>query len=419
MAKRMLSYGSSGEDVKELQKALNNAGYSLDVDGKFGTKTQTAVKSYQKSKGLSVDGIVGNNTWTSLAGSTKSNTNDKNQAVSTGNALSIKSTVEKNRPTYQKSESVISAEKNLGDWEQNKPESYNSKYSQEIENVLNSILNREKFTYNINADPLYNQYREQYVNNGKKAMFDTIANASALTGGYANSYAVSAGNQSYNNYLNNLNEIALDLYDRAYSAYQDEGKIDLEKLGILTELDKSGYEKYSDVLNDYYKNGEYLLKKVSDMSESEYERFLDEVKSFEDDREYNYQKYLDEIDKQQFYDELNFSKDKFRQELEFKKAEAERDQKNKDRSYNLSVSKSNSSGGSGSKNKTTSTTNTTNTQATIMPKTYQQFVYLTGNSGILTEREFYAKPNSKKEYGSYENYIKEMFYKYGNTSNKE
>ena len=416
MAKRMLSYGSSGEDVKELQKALNDAGYSLDVDGKFGTKTQTAVKSYQKSKGLSVDGIVGNNTWTSLAGSTKSNTNDKNQAVSTSNALSIKSPVEKNRPTYQKSESVISAEKNLGDWEQNKPESYNSKYSQEIENVLNSILNREKFTYNINADPLYNQYREQYVNNGKKAMFDTIANASALTGGYANSYAVSAGNQSYNNYLNNLNEIALDLYDRAYFAYQDEGKIDLEKLGILTELDKSGYEKYSDVLNDYYKNGEYLLKKVSDMSESEYERFLDEVKSFEDDREYNYQKYLDEIDKQQFYDELNFSKDKFRQELEFKKAEAERDQKNKDRSYNLSVSKSNSSGGSGSKNKTTSTTNT---QATIMPKTYQQFVYLTGNSGILTEREFYAKPNSKKEYGSYENYIKEMFYKYGNTSNKE
>lgn len=102
--------------------------------------------------------------------------------------------------------------------------------------------------------------------------------------------------------------------------------------------------------------------------------------------------------------------------MEFKKAEAERDQKNKDRSYNLSVSKRNLSGESGSKNKTTGTTNT---QATIMPKTYQQFVYLTGNSGILTEREFYAKPSSKKEYGSYENYIKQMFYKYGNTSNKE
>ena len=49
-----------------------------------------------------------------------------------------------------------------------------------------------------------------------------------------------------------------------------------------------------------------------------------------------------------------------------------------------------------------------------MPKTYQQFVYLTGNSGILTESEFYSKQNAKKEYGSYENYIKEMYYKYSN-----
>lgn len=412
----MLSYGSSGEDVKELQKALNNAGYTLDVDGKFGTKTQTAVKSYQKSKGLAVDGIVGNNTWTSLSGGAISNIVNKNQAISTGNAEQVKQPVEKNRPVYQKSESVLSTEKSLSDWEQNKPEAYNSKYSQEIENILNSILNREKFSYNINADPLYNQYREQYVNNGKKAMLDTIANATALTGGYANSYAVSAGNQAYNNHLNNLNEIALDLYDRAYSVYQDEGKINLEKLGVLNDLDKSDYSKYNDALNNYYKNGEYLLKKLSDMSESEYERFLDEMKFYETDRDYNYQKYLDELEQQQFYDELNFSKDKFSKELEFKKAEAERDQKNKDRSYNLSVSKGNTSGGSGSKNKTTGTTNT---QATIMPKTYQQFVYLTGNSGILTEREFYAKPSSKKEYGSYENYIKQMFYKYGNTSNKE
>ena len=415
MAKRMISYGSSGEDVKELQKALNNAGYSLDVDGKFGTKTQSAVKSYQKSQGLAVDGIVGDNTWTSLSGNVTSKTNNKTQAISTTNSSTIKQPVEKNRPIYQKSESVLSGEKNLENWEQNKPESYNSKYSQEIESVLNSILNREKFSYNINADPLYNQYREQYVNNGKKTMLDTIANATALTGGYANSYALSAGNQSYNNYLNNLNEIALDLYDRAYSVYQDEGKINLEKLGVLTELDQSDYEKYSDALDDYYKNGEYLLKRVSEMSESEYERFLDELDSFENDRDYSYQKYLDEIEQQQFYDELNFSKDKFNRELEFKKAEAERDQKNKDRSYNLSVSKSKSSSSSGSKNKT----DTTGKQALIIPKTYQQFVYLTGNSGILTEQEFYGKPSSKEKYGSYENYIKEMYYKYSNTSNKE
>ena len=400
MAKRILSYGSSGEDVKELQKSLNNMGYSLAVDGKFGTKTQNAVKSYQKSNGLSVDGIVGNNTWSSLLGSSvKNNSNNKNQVISTSDNAPAKQLVEKDRPTYQKSESLISAKKKLAEWEQKKPADYNSKYSEEIERVLDSILNREKFNYNLNADPLYNQYKEQYVNNGKKAMLNTIANASALTGGYANSYAVSAGNQSYNNYLNNLNEIALDLYDRAYSLYNNESKLNQEKMNILNSLEKADYEKYNDSLNDYYKNGEYLLKKISNMSESEYEQFLTDLNSFEDDRDYNYQKYLDEVKQNQFLEELNF-----------KKAEAERDQKNKDRSYNLSLSKSSSSSNSSNK----SNSKTTETKATIMPKTYQQFVYLTGNSGILTESEFYTKQNAKKEYGSYENYIKEMYYKYSN-----
>ncbi|MBR6551476.1 MAG: peptidoglycan-binding protein [Clostridia bacterium] len=400
MAKRTLSYGSSGEEVKELQKSLNNMGYSLDVDGKFGTKTQNAVKSYQKNNGLSVDGIVGNNTWASLLGSSiKNNSNNENQAISTSNTTSLKQQVEKTRPTYQKSDSLVSAEKTLAEWEQNKPSDYNSKYSEEIERVLDSILNREKFNYNLNADPLYNQYKEQYVNNGKKAMLDTVADLSALTGGYANSYAVSAGNQSYNNYLNNLNEIALDLYDRAYSAYKDEGNFNKEKIDILNSLEKADYDQYTDSINDYYKTGEYLLKKLSNMSESEYEQFLTDLKSFEDDRDYNYQKYLEEVKQNQFLEELNF-----------KKAEAERDQQNKDRSYNLSLSKSNSSSNSSNK----SNNKTTETKTTIMPKTYQQFVYLTGNSGILTESEFYSKQNAKKEYGSYENYIKEMYYKYSN-----
>lgn len=375
-------------------------GYSLEVDGKFGTKTQNAVKSYQKNNGLSVDGIVGNNTWASLLGSSvKSSSNSENQAISTSNTTLLKQPVEKNRPTYQKSDSLVSAEKTLAEWEQNKPSDYNSKYSEEIERVLDSILNREKFNYNLNADPLYNQYKEQYVNYGKKAMLDTVADLSALTGGYANSYAVSAGNQSYNNYLNNLNEIALDLYDRAYSAYKDEGNFNKEKIDILNSLEKADYDQYTDSINDYYKTGEYLLKKLSNMSESEYEQFLTDLKSFEDDRDYNYQKYLEEVKQNQFLEELNF-----------KKAEAERDQQNKDRSYNLSLSKSNSSSNSSNK----SNNKTTETKTTIMPKTYQQFVYLTGNSGILTESEFYSKQNAKKEYGSYENYIKEMYYKYSN-----
>jgi hypothetical protein len=61
-----LRKGSEGEKVRELQTLLNNHGASLEVDGKFGSKTKDAVISYQKANGLTVDGIVGKNTWNAL-----------------------------------------------------------------------------------------------------------------------------------------------------------------------------------------------------------------------------------------------------------------------------------------------------------------------------------------------------------------
>ena len=72
---------SSGTGVKWVQDMLNHNGYSLTVDGVFGTKTYNAVVSFQKAKGLSVDGIVGYATRTSL----------KNNAYSTGSATTINS----------------------------------------------------------------------------------------------------------------------------------------------------------------------------------------------------------------------------------------------------------------------------------------------------------------------------------------
>ena len=41
--------GSRGDDVERLQTLLNNAGYSLDVDGIFGDNTYNAVRQYQRA----------------------------------------------------------------------------------------------------------------------------------------------------------------------------------------------------------------------------------------------------------------------------------------------------------------------------------------------------------------------------------
>ena len=68
----VLKKGSAGESVKALQRLLKGLGYNLGLvnpfDGKFATKTDTAVRSFQKAQGLTVDGIVGENTWKRLLG---------------------------------------------------------------------------------------------------------------------------------------------------------------------------------------------------------------------------------------------------------------------------------------------------------------------------------------------------------------
>lgn len=62
----LVKKSSKGEAVRKLQEMLNAKGYKLTEDGDFGSKTEAAVKAYQKANGLEVDGEVGEKTWASL-----------------------------------------------------------------------------------------------------------------------------------------------------------------------------------------------------------------------------------------------------------------------------------------------------------------------------------------------------------------
>ena len=66
---KTIKRGSTGPDVVECQQDLIQLKYDLSpygADGKFGAKTEAAVKSFQKSVGLPADGIVGPKTWAAL-----------------------------------------------------------------------------------------------------------------------------------------------------------------------------------------------------------------------------------------------------------------------------------------------------------------------------------------------------------------
>ncbi|KJR45437.1 Spore cortex-lytic enzyme, lytic transglycosylase SleB [Desulfosporosinus sp. I2] len=79
---RLLGRGSKGPEVTELQKKLAQLGYTIGTaDGKFGSKTEAAVRRFQKEHGLRVDGLAGTQTIKELKRLTGQSTNASGKAV--------------------------------------------------------------------------------------------------------------------------------------------------------------------------------------------------------------------------------------------------------------------------------------------------------------------------------------------------
>jgi len=79
---RLLGRGSKGPEVTQLQKKLVQLGYVVGtVDGKFGSKTEAAIRRFQKERGLRVDGLAGTQTIKELKLLTGQSTNASGKAV--------------------------------------------------------------------------------------------------------------------------------------------------------------------------------------------------------------------------------------------------------------------------------------------------------------------------------------------------
>lgn len=134
--------------------------------------------------------------------------------------------------------------------------------------VQDKILNRPKFNYDFSTDPLYLQYKDHYQRHGKQAMTDTVAQAAALTGGYGNSYAATAGQQTYNSYMQDLNAVLPELYDRARSEYDAEGD---ELYNMYNML----YGEERDTLGDLRGDRDYYSNAYRAEAADDYSKFSD------------------------------------------------------------------------------------------------------------------------------------------------
>ena len=309
--------GSRGDDVERLQTMLNNAGYSLDVDGIFGDNTYNAVRQYQRANGLSVDGIVGTNTWGALTGGgsggsgSTSGVVDVTQPPTTsttpgGNAVTGGYNFTTPRPTYTPSQAVTDAENALKEWEANRPGDYVSQYQDQLDALYNQIVGRGEFSYDPSADPLYEMYKDRYTVGGQQAMQDTMAGAAALSGGYANSYAQTVGQQQYNQYMTALAAILPELEARAYDRWRDEG-VDLYNQFQLTQgLDATDYDRYRDTVGDYYNDLGYAYGKWQDLYGNDYNAYLNALAAWESDRNFAYQQAMDALAQQNYEREFAY-----------------------------------------------------------------------------------------------------------------
>lgn len=126
------------------------------------------------------------------------------------------------------------------------PGAYQSPYAAAMEKTMNGLLNPTPFKYDVNADGLYQQIKDNYIKQGRQAMMDTQGQSAALTGGYGNSYGAMAGQQAYQESLGNLAGMIPELQQIAWQQYQQGQDDQRNNLEAMSKLDAQEYARWAD-----------------------------------------------------------------------------------------------------------------------------------------------------------------------------
>lgn len=209
---------------------------------------------------------AGQNTWTNPLPGTHTGNNAANAAANAA-------------PQYDLT-TAAGAQAYLTALQGQKPGEFASPYAARLSELYNQIVNRDPFSYDLNGDMLYQNYRDQYMQQGRQAMMDTMGQAAALTGGYGSSYASTAGNQAYQQYLTQLNNIVPELYDRAYGRWKDEGSELYNQMNMTQGLDDTAYGRWSDDYNRWLGERDYatnIENNLYNRSQSEQDKAYNRV----------------------------------------------------------------------------------------------------------------------------------------------
>lgn len=139
----------------------------------------------------------------------------------------------------------------IGSFSYDKAPTYNDRYTERIDAMLDKLLNRDTFSYDHTQDPLFAQYQQQYLREGERAMQDTLGEMSARTGGLASSWAQTAAQQQQNYYASQVADKIPELYQLAYQMYLNDIDQQVTDLGLMQNMSDSQYNRYRDTMSDW------------------------------------------------------------------------------------------------------------------------------------------------------------------------
>lgn len=130
-----------------------------------------------------------------------------------------------------------------------KTTTYQNPYQKQLDQLVSDYLG-SSFSYDQSRDPAAQAYRENYIQNGQRAMQDTMAQAAARTGGLASSYATQAGQQAYNSYMSDLNAQLAGLRQQAIDNYLSDQALQQDRINTVASLGQQAESSYYNRVSD-------------------------------------------------------------------------------------------------------------------------------------------------------------------------
>lgn len=132
---------------------------------------------------------------------------------------------------------------------------YNDYFSSKMQELYDQIMNTPDFSYDPDSDQSFQAMKGIYNKQGERSLADTMSEASSLTGGRLNSWAVSAGNQAKQNWDDKLMGLLPQYEQNAYNRYKDDRLADLDAFDMLQSMDNEAYRRALDQYDMKYQLG--------------------------------------------------------------------------------------------------------------------------------------------------------------------